>query len=175
MKALIIIADRFEDSRLLVPLYWLREEGVKADVVSIKKGILRGTRGYEVEVKKTIDEIRPDDYSALILPGGATKAMPERALAIARYFMEKNKVVAAACQGLQALISAGLLKGRRAACHKSIAAEVIGSGAFYEDREVVIDGKLVTCCRPADLPAFSAALIELIENEKWFYTMEDVL
>lgn len=177
MKALIIIADNFEDSQLLVPLYWLQEEGVKFDIASVRKGILRGTRGHEVEVCKTIDEVRPDDYSVMLLPGGkTTHAKSRRVLDIARYFVERNKVVAAACEGLQTLIAAGVMKGRRAACHKSvIITEILSAGALCDDKDVVVDGKLVTCRRSADLPAFSRAMIELVEKERWFYTIEDVL
>ncbi len=63
MKALIIIANHFEDSQLLVPLYWLQEEGIKVDIVSMKKGMLKVMRGYEAEAGKTIDEVGLDDYS----------------------------------------------------------------------------------------------------------------
>lgn len=177
MKALIFISEGFEDPQLLVPLYWLLEEGVKVDVAAVSKGILRGTRGQEVEIRKTIEEVRPDDYTALVLPGGrAMQAMPKRVLDLVRYFIDRNKVVAAACEGLHVLIASGALRGRRVVCHKSVLiTEILGAGALCDERDVVVDGKLVTCRRLGDLPAFSRAVIDLIENEKWYYTMEDVL
>ena len=77
-----------------------------------------------------------------------------KALEIARSFFARSKPVAAICHGPQILISAGLLRGRRATCYKSVAAELKEAGAFYEDREVVVDANLVTSRQPADLPAF---------------------
>ena len=117
MKALFISADNFEDTELLVPYYRLQEEGVPVDVASMKKGTIRGKHGYEVNATKTLDEVRPEEYDLLVLPGGkAPEAVRREAKAqeIARYFMENNKPVAAICHGPQTLISAGLLKDRRA-------------------------------------------------------------
>jgi len=157
MKALIISADNFEDSELLVPYYRLKEAGMAVDVASMKSGSIRGKHDYEVAVAKTLDEINPDDYAILILPGGKApeKIRKEaKALEIARSFFARNKPVAAICHGPQTLISAGLVKGRHATCYRSVAGELKDAGALYEDREVVVDGNLVTSREPADLPAF---------------------
>ncbi len=177
MKALIITADNFDDPQLLVPLYWLQDEGLKIEIASIQEGIVRGLRGHEVEVYKTIHEVKPDDYSILLLPGGEMPGpFPKKLLDITRCFIEKDKVVAASCEALRILIAAGALKGRRTVCHKSIIiTEILGAGALCEDKNVVVDGKLVTCRCRADLPAFSRAIIELVEKERWYYTIEDVL
>lgn len=157
MKALIISADNFEDSELLVPYYRLKEAGVDVTVASLKRGAITGKQGYEVVVDKTIDEVNPDDYAILVLPGGKAPAVVRKepkALEIAKSFFVQNKPIAAICHGPQILISAGLLKGRRATCYKSVADELKEAGALYEDREVVVDGNLVTSRQPADLPAF---------------------
>jgi len=157
MKALIISADHFEDSELLVPYYRLQEASVEVVVASLKRGTITGKQGYEVAVDKTIAEVNPDDYAILVLPGGKAPAVVRKeakALEIARSFFERNKPVAAICHGPQILISAGLLKGRRATCYKSVADELKEAGALYEDREVVVDGNLVTSRQPPDLPAF---------------------
>ena len=74
MKALIISADNFEDSELLVPYYRLKEAGVEVAVASLSRGAIMGKHGYEVAVDKTLDEVNPDDYGILILPGGAAPA-----------------------------------------------------------------------------------------------------
>jgi len=157
MKALMISADNFEDSELLVPYYRLKEAGVDVAVASLSRGAIKGKHGYEVAVDKTLDEVNPDDYAILVLPGGAAPALvrkESKALEIARSFFARSKPVAAICHGPQILISAGLLKGRRATCYKSVADELKEAGALYEDREVVVDAKLVTSRQPADLPAF---------------------
>ena len=166
MTALIISADNFEDSELLVPYYRLKEAGLAVDVASVKKGSIRGKHDYEVAVDKTLDEINPDDYAILILPGGKA---PERirkearALEIARSFFAHNKPVAAICHGPQTLISAGLVRGRHATSYRSVAGEMKDAGALYEDREVVVDGRLVTSREPADLPAFMRETMKLLK------------
>lgn len=157
MKALMISADNFEDSELLVPYYRLKEAGVDVAVASLSRGAIKGKHGYEVAVDKTLDEVNPDDYAILVLPGGAAPALVRKepkALEIARSFFARSKPVAAICHGPQILISAGLLKGRRATCYKSVADELKEAGALYEDREVVVDAYLVTSRQPTDLPAF---------------------
>lgn len=157
MKALIISADNFEDSELLVPYYRLLEEGIGVDVASMKKGAIKGKHGYEVAVDKTLDEVNPDDYALLVLPGGNAPESVRKepaALEIARHFFAGNRPVSAICHGPQTLITAGLLKGRRATCYKTVAQEMRDAGAIYEDREVMVDGNLVTSRQPSDLPAF---------------------
>lgn len=157
MKALIISADNFEDSELLVPYYRLKEAGVEVTVASLKRGDITGKHGYEVAVDKTIEEVNPDDYAVLVLPGGKALAVVRtvpKALEITRSFFTHSKPVAAICHGPQILISAGLLKGRRATCYLSVADELKKAGALYEDQEVVVDANLITSRQPADLPAF---------------------
>lgn len=168
MKALIISADNFEDSELLVPYYRLKEEGIDVDIASMKKGMIKGKHGYEVEANKTLKEIKPEDYDALILPGG--KAPEEvrkekEAVNIVKDFFKKNKPVSAICHGPQTLITAGLLKGRHATCYKSVAKEMRDSGAVYEDKEVVVDGNLVTSRQPSDLPAFLRETMKMIKRK----------
>jgi protease I len=167
MKALIISADNFEDTELLVPYYRLREEGIPVDIASIKKGSIKGKHGYEVMASKPLKEIDPDDYDALILPGGKapeTVRKEVKALEIAKHFFRKDKPVAAICHGPQTLISAGLLKGRHATCYKSVAHEMKDAGALYEDKEVVVDGNLVTARQPSDLPAFLRELMKKLKG-----------
>lgn len=166
MKALFISADNFEDTELLVPYYRLQEEGVPVDVASMKKGTIRGKHGYEVNATKTLNEVRPEEYDLLVLPGGKapeTVRREAKAQEIARYFMENNKPVAAICHGPQTLISAGLLKDRRATCYSSVAGEM-KEAARYEDSEVVVDGNLVTSRQPEDLPAFMRETLKLLRR-----------
>ncbi len=167
MRALIISADNFEDSELLVPFYRLKEEKAEVDVVSVKKGKIKGKHGYEVEVNKSLREVVPGDYDVLILPGGkAPEAVrkEKKALEIARHFFEKNKPVSAICHGPQTLITAGVLKGRKATCYRSVAGEMKDAGAVYEDSEVVVDGNLITSRQPADLPAFMRETVGLLRK-----------
>lgn len=167
MKALIISADNFEDSELLVPYYRLKEEGVQVDIASMKKEKIKGKHGYEVEINKTLKEVNPDDYDILILPGGkAPEAIrkEKNAIEIAGHFFKKNKPVSAICHGPQILITAGLLKGRRATCYRSVAQEMKDAEAIYEDKEVVVDGNLVTSRQPSDIPAFMRETMKMLKR-----------
>ncbi len=167
MKALIISANNFEDTELLVPFYRLKEEGMHVDIASMKKDTIRGKHGYEVIANRTLSEINPDDYDILILPGGKapeTIRKDKNAIEIAKRFFQKNKPVAAICHGPQTLITAGLLKGRHATSYKSVAQEMKDSGALYEDKEIIVDGNLLTSRQPSDLPAFMREMMKMIRE-----------
>jgi protease I len=169
MKALIISADDFEDSELLVPYYRLKEEGIEVDVASMKAGSIKGKHGYEVEVTKELKDVNAGAYDILILPGGKAPAAvrkEKKALDLARFFFEKNRPVAAICHGGQTLISAGLVKGRRVTCYKSVVPEMKEAGALYEDAEVVVDGNLVTSRQPSDLPAFMREIMKKLKIKR---------
>jgi archaeal arginyl aminopeptidase len=167
MKALFISADGFEDSELLVPYYRLLEEGLTVDIASMKKEPIKGKHGYEVEVTKALREIAAGDYDILVLPGGkapeAVRKEP-KAAEIARDFFKKGKPVAAICHGPQTLVTAGLLKGRHATCYRTVAEELKAAGAIYADKEVVVDGNLVTSRQPSDLPAFMRETMKMIRS-----------
>lgn len=169
MKILIVSADNFEESELLVPYYRLKEEGIQVDIASLKKGTIKGKHGYEVEVDKMLNEINTAEYDALVIPGGKAPGIlrqDKQAIEIVKHFFQENKPVSAICHGPQILISAGLLKGRRSTSYKSVAQEVKDSGAIYIDKEVVVDGNLVTSRQPSDLPAFLREMMKMIKKGK---------
>lgn len=166
MKALILSADNFEDQELFYPLNRLMEEGTIVKVASMKKGTIVGEHGYSVNVDMTFDDVIPSEFDILVLPGGKAPEkirLEHKALEIARHFFNNDKTVAAICHGAQTLISAGLLKGRRATCYIAIRDDLKLAGATYEDREVVVDGNLVTSRHPADLYAFGRELVKKIK------------
>lgn len=166
MKVLIISADNFEDSELLVPYYRMLEEGHEVDIASIKKGKIKGKKGYEAVANMTFSQIDPENYGLLILPGGKApgeiRKDPE-ALEIVNEFFENKKPVAAICHGPQILISAGVIKGRHATCYKSVAKELKAAKAKYEDKEMIVDDNLITSRQPEDLPAFMREIIKKIK------------
>ncbi len=167
MKALIISADNFEDMELFVPYYRLREEGVEVDVASMKRGRIKGKHGYEIEANKTFEQVDPKEYELLVVPGGKAPEAVRKdpaAVRIAGFFFRENRPVSAICHGPQVLITAGLLKGRHATCYRSVAPELKGAGALYEDKEVAVDGNLVTSRQPSDLPAFMRETMKMIRK-----------
>ena len=165
MRALIISADEFEDSELLVPLEQLQKKGIATDVAALKKGRIRGKHGNVVQVSLAVDEVDESKYNLLILPGGRAPARLRKdpaVLSIVRAFNESGKPIAAICHGPQILISAGLLRGRAATAYKSVAMEMKQAGIHYEDKEVVVDDNLITSRKPADLAAFMRAIEQRI-------------
>ncbi len=167
MKVLMISADNFEDSELLVPYYRMLEEGYDVDIASMRKGKIKGKKGYEVEANRAIKDVNSEDYDLLILPGGKAPGeirKEQKALEIARDFFSKNKPVAAICHGTQTLISAGLMQGKHATCYSSVAPEMKEAGADYEDKEVIVDGNLITSRRPSDIPVFMKEIMKKIKR-----------
>ncbi|MHA1238819.1 MAG: type 1 glutamine amidotransferase domain-containing protein [Candidatus Odinarchaeia archaeon] len=169
MKALILVANDFEDLECFYPYYRLREEGFDVKIAAPTKDKVTGKHGYTLYPDLTIDEIIPSEYDILILPGGKAPErvrLKENALKTAKHFFEANKPVGAICHGIQTLISANLVKGKTATCWIGIRDDLIAAGAIYQDREVVIDGNLVTSRQPSDLPSFMKALLSLVKKEE---------
>ncbi len=167
MKALMISADEFDDLELFVPYYRLQEDGIEVHVASMKEGIIHGKHGNKAKVDKKLTDVNPEEYDILVLPGGRapeTLRKEERILEVVRQFFASRKPVAAICHGPQILISAGLMKGRRATCYKSVIDEMIAAGAHYEYRDVVVDGNLITARQPSDLPAFIREMMHMLRS-----------
>jgi len=168
MKALIISTDLFEDSELQVPYQELQGSGIDVDIASLKKGTICGKHGWCIDATLTLDEVDPQSYDIVILPGGKAPAVlrkDPKVLQIVQHFFAQGKPVAAICHGPQILISAGLLKGKVATGYKSIADELKNAGAVYKDETVVVDGNLITSRQPSDLKAFMKTIREHLNKK----------
>ncbi|MBI5189778.1 MAG: type 1 glutamine amidotransferase [Nitrospirae bacterium] len=164
MKALIMAADGFEDMELHYPLYRLKEEGWDVTIAGPYKGIMTGKHGYTTLADTTFSKLVPKEYDLLVIPGGkAPEAvrLDMDALKTVKRFMGEDRPVAAICHGLQVLVSAETLEGRKATCWKGIRDDILAAGAMYTDSEVVVDGNLVTSRMPDDLPAFMREVFRL--------------
>lgn len=165
MRALIISADRFEDSELTEPLSRLRAKGVEVKVAAPRQGFITGKHGRRVEAGLALGTVRPEAYDLLVLPGGKAPATLQKnadAVRIARRFLLAGKPVAAICHGPQVLIPTGLLAGRTATCYRNMKQELEAAGVNYQDDEVVVDHNLITSRQPADIPAFMQAIFKVI-------------
>ena len=171
-KALILTANEFEDMELFFPYFRLLEEGFTVDIAAPQKGVIHGEHGYSLEIGKKIDDVDPDAYDLLLIPGGFPEGAPatvrkmESAQEIAKSFFAKNKPVASICHGPWLLVSAGLVKGRRLTSywHDGVPEEIKAAGGIYENSEVVVDGNLVTSRWPMDLPAFTREMVKVAKN-----------
>lgn len=162
MKALFLAASGFEDLELFYPLYRLREAGVECVIAASSEKEMEGKRGYKAVPDITFAEAKSKEYSLLMIPGGKSPEsvrLESKALDITQFFFETGLPVAAICHGIQVLISAGVLMGRKATCHAGIRDDLRAAGGIYEDSEVVVDGNLITSRVPSDLPAFMVAVM----------------
>jgi protease I len=169
-RVAIVATDGFEQSELAEPKRALEDAGAKTEIVSLHPGTIRGWKeknwGDEFPVDKTVAQANPDDYDALVLPGGVMNPDKVRtdqdAVAFVRKFFEAGKPVGAICHGPWTLINAGVAKGRLMTSWPSLRQDLVNAGARWTDEEVVVDHGLVTSRKPADLPAFNRRLLEEI-------------
>lgn len=171
-KAVVLSADKFEDMELYVPVFRLIEAGWKVDIAAPKKGKITGESSwYYIMANKTINEINPDEYDLLLIPGGSPDGAPttvrnsKKAQEIARSFFQKNKPVAAICHGPYLLVSAGLVKGRKLTSFwgDGVPHEITHAGGKWIDKDVVVDGNLVTSRWPMDISAFTREMMKLVK------------
>lgn len=165
MKALIFGADGFEDLELFYPYHRLKEEGLELKIASMERGTIKGKHGYSANVDLSFDEIDPAEYEIMVISGGKgpeKMRLNAKALDIARHFFREGKPVAAICHGPQVLISAGVIKGRKATSWPGIIDDLKAAGAEVCDEEVVVDGNLVTSRSPHDLFAFGKEIVKLL-------------
>jgi len=166
----LLATDGFEQSELLEPRDGLRKAGARVDVVAPKRGKIRGWKsgewGDEVAVDVALADADPEDYDALVLPGGVLNPDSLRlegaAIGFVRSFFEQHKPVAAICHGPWTLVEADVLEGRKVTSYASIRRDLTNAGAQWVDEEVVVDDGLVTSRTPEDLPAFIARTIEVV-------------
>ena len=165
MKVLFLTADGVEDSELIVPLYRLKEAGLDVDVAGPEKGPVTGKHGISTPANLAFKDVKPEQYDLLVLPGGKgpeTVRLDGDALGAVKKIVAAGKPVAAICHGAQVLISAGLLKGKSGTCWPGVKDDFIAAGGDWQDREVVVDGQLITSRCPDDLPAFCGAIVQAI-------------
>lgn len=172
-KAVILTADKFEDLELYVPVFRLVEAGWKVDIAAPKTGKITGeSNWYYIVANKTIEEIDPDEYDLLVIPGGTPQGAPttvrrnKHAVKIAQSFFAKNKPVAAICHGPYLLVSADLVKGRKLTSYwgDGVPEEITQAGGKWEDKDVVVDGNLVTSRWPMDIAAFTREMMKIAEK-----------
>lgn len=170
MKIACVLGQGFEDSEFRVPYDRLKEEGYQIDIIGVDAGEqLNGYQGREtVKAEKGIDQVGPDDYDGLLIPGGQSpdhlRGDP-RVVAFVKAFESAGKLIAAVCHGPQLLIAAHLTKGRTLTAWSTIQDDLKQIGATVKDEAVVIDRNWITSRKPDDLQQFSEAIVDHLEGE----------
>jgi protease I len=173
-KVAILTEDGFEEVELTSPMEALKAAGVEVHVISSKAGTVKAWNhdhwSIEVPVDKLLNEVKPEDYDMLLLPGGVmnpdTLRQNKDAVAFAQYFIEQAKPLAAICHGPQLLIETGMLNERNLTSYPSLQTDLKNAGVIWEDKEVVVDNGLVTSRSPADLEAFNKKMLEELGEGK---------
>jgi protease I len=171
-KVAMLVADGFEQEELIGPREALETAGARTFIVSpglqTVQGWVHTKPGHSFPVDMTLSKARPEEFDALLLPGGLanpdTLRQLQEALTFVKSFFEDGKPVAAICHGPWILIDAGVVKGRSLTSYPSIRSDLLNAGAKWVDQEVVVDQGLVTSRKPADIPAFTRKMVEEFEK-----------
>jgi protease I len=172
LKVAILVEDGFEQVELQKPKKALDDAGAKTSIVSPKKDKVRGWDmtewGDTIKVDTPLDTARPDDFDALLLPGGVMNPdklrMQPKAVEFVRSFFAANKPVAVICHGPWTILEAGAAKGRTITSWPSLKTDLKNAGANWVDKEVVVDGNMVSSRKPDDIPAFNQQMLELFSH-----------
>lgn len=165
MKALILLADRFDELQYFVLWSRLREEGLSVTLASPTGRAVTGLRGEKVEIDMPIREVNQAEYELLVVPGGYAAEelrLREEAVDIARTFIDNDRWVATVGHGIQLLLSSGALSNRSATCSPALRDDVRAVDANYRNEAVVVDRNLITGRGLQDLPSYCRALISSI-------------
>jgi protease I len=167
-KVAILVADGFEQVEMTKPREALNEAGAETKIVSVKSGEIYGMhhekKGDNFKVDLTLDEARPEEFDALMIPGGLmnpdTLRSTHEAVEFTKAFFRTGKPVAAICHGPWVLVDANVVRGRKLTSWPAIQTDVRNAGGNWVNEEVVVDNGLVTSRKPDDIPAFNRKMIE---------------
>ena len=174
LRVAIVVSTNFELVELTEPRKALEQAGATTKIVSPQSGKITGMKHDEkkdtFEVDLTLDQAKPEDFDAVLLPGGALNAdfirMQPKAQEFVRKINEAGKPIAVICHAPWLLISAGLVKGRKLTSYHTIQDDIRNAGGQWEDKEVVRDRNWVTSRQPDDIPAFNRELISMFAELK---------
>ncbi len=167
-KIALLATDGYEDLELHYPRIRLNEAGYKTELISLHRREIIGKYGYPIKPGKLIREANPDDYDGVIIPGGTKNPdylrRDKDILNFVAQINEQGKLVGAICHAGWVLISAKIVRGRKATSYFAIKDDMINAGVVFENSPVVIDKNLITSRMPADLPDFMKAVLEFLKK-----------
>lgn len=174
VRVAILATNGFEQSELTEPRKALDNAEATTMVVSPVAGKIKGWNhtdwGNEIPVDIPLHEAKPEDFHALLLPGGVMNPdhlrMQPEAVQFVKHFTDSGKPIAAICHGPWILIETGAVRGHTMTSWPSLKTDLKNAGATWMDKEVIRDRKLVTSRKPDDIPAFNREMIQLFSEER---------
>ncbi|MBU2569222.1 MAG: type 1 glutamine amidotransferase [Gammaproteobacteria bacterium] len=166
-KIALFLAEYYEDLEFWYPRYRMMEEGAEIVVISVEIKTYRSKHGLPAKANRVICDVTPEEFDALIIPGGYAPDHMRRSPEMLRFtyaIHQQEKLVAAICHGPWVLVSAGILKNKKATSFYSIKDDLTNAGAEWVDEPVVRDGMLITSRRPGDLPDFCRTIIDTLAS-----------
>jgi protease I len=173
-KIAVLMTDGVEQVEYTKPRQFLEQNGAKVTLLAPKRkgekvqGFNHLTPGDSFPVEMDVREAKPEDYDALVLPGGVANPdqlrLSRDAIRFIGDFDRLDRPIAAICHGPWTLIDAGIAKGKRMTSWPTLKMDLRNAGADWTDEQVVVDGKLVTSRKPDDIPAFDAELLKKLTH-----------
>jgi len=166
-----VVGEDFEDSEFKVPYDELRAAGHEVDVLGAKAGeTMKGKKGKEqIEIAAAAGDRDGSSYDAVVIPGGYSPDHLRTDKGVVKFVataVKAGKLIAAVCHGPQLLIEADAVEDKKLTSWPSVRTDLLNAGAKWVDKEVVVDGKLITSRKPDDLPAFVSAIREQLDKAK---------
>lgn len=168
-KVAVLITNYFEDSEFTSPAEAIKNAGHEIITIEKKAGEkIKGKNGTEVEIDKAIDDVKVDDFDALLIPGGFSPDQlrgDDRFVEFTKRFSDSGKPIFAICHGPQLMINAGIVKGKKMTTVKPVVIDLKNAGADYRDEAVVVDDEtIVTSRTPDDLPDFNREIVRILNK-----------
>jgi protease I len=169
MRVAILAMNGVEQVELTEPRKALDEAGARTTLVSVKRGKIRGMQhdqlADEFGVEAVLDDADPEEFDAVLLPGGALNADALRvengAQEFVRYMDDSGKPIAFICHAPWLLVSAGLVEGRTLTSYHTIEDDIRNAGGNWMDKEVIRDQNWVSSRQPSDIPVFNREMLNL--------------
>ncbi|QAU32747.1 type 1 glutamine amidotransferase domain-containing protein [Janthinobacterium sp. 17J80-10] len=172
LRVAVLLTDGFEQSEFTGPREALQQAGASVTVVSSHLGQVQGFKHFDkldaFDVDLTFDDADPEDFDAVLLPGGVVNADQIRIAPQAQQFVQRmqddGKTIAVICHGAWLLVSAGLVRGRTLTSWPTLQDDIKNAGGHWVDQQVAVDGNWVSSRRPGDIPAFNEKLIDKLSE-----------
>lgn len=166
-----VVGEDFEDSEFKKPYDALREAGHDVEVLGVKAGeTMKGKKGKEeIKIEAAATDKDPGSYDAIVIPGGYSPdhlRTDKGVVSFVQRAVQADKIIAAICHGPQLLIEADAVEDKKLTSWPSVRTDLLNAGARWLDKEVIVDGKLITSRKPDDIPAFVAAIREQLDQRQ---------